>query len=243
MQTTSSPPSTSSEPKRHYHHCGSTHLTALTRGSSIRAPHIMARRASKAVQRSDEEDEDSHKEQAAKRSRKKVVYDDSDDDAASTFGGSLHEDKGSRPSRKSGGAARASTSSVNDAPPAPAQPAKNKRLTTISSPPRTPRHSNGSSNGVPDTAARKRLSVISRPGPLGSAGQPAGTGNGSGQTAATAAQAPRVSMEVMNNNFEEWMKLATDNVGDSITGLYTSLTSTCPDADRKSPPPIPGISL
>ena len=25
--------------------------------------------------------------------------------------------------------------------------------------------------------------------------------------------APMVSMEVMNNNFEEWMKLATDNVG------------------------------
>ena len=24
---------------------------------------------------------------------------------------------------------------------------------------------------------------------------------------------PMVSMEVMNNNFEEWMKLATDNVG------------------------------
>ncbi len=31
--------------------------------------------------------------------------------------------------------------------------------------------------------------------------------------------APMVSMEVMNNNFEEWMKLATDNVS-SQAGMH-----------------------
>jgi len=31
---------------------------------------------------------------------------------------------------------------------------------------------------------------------------------------------PQVSMEVMTTNFEEWMKLATDNVGKHNTGLF-----------------------
>ena len=47
--------------------------------------------------------------------------------------------------------------------------------------------------------------------------------------------APVVSMEVMNTNFEEWMKLATDNVSD--------LWKTRELTGRKSPPITLGISL
>jgi hypothetical protein len=162
----------------------------------------MARRAVQGA--SDEEDQ-----RAGKRSRKKLVYDESDDDAGSTFQGSGDEQPNG-PSRKSGDKARSSTSTIKEAT-APATMARNKRLTVISTPPRTPRGSLGSSNGGTGSADRKRLSVITRPGTLASG---AAAGSGAGQNgAASAIQAPRVSMEVMNNNFEEWMKLATDNVG------------------------------
>jgi hypothetical protein len=42
---------------------------------------------------------------------------------------------------------------------------------------------------------------------------------------AVAPTAPPVSMEVMNTNFEEWMKLATDNVRRGI--LERDMISSC----------------
>jgi condensin complex subunit 2 len=42
----------------------------------------------------------------------------------------------------------------------------------------------------------------------------AGNGKRNKRLSAVAPAAPVVSMEVMNTNFEEWMKLATDNVSD-----------------------------
>ncbi len=65
----------------------------------------------------------------------------------------------------------------------------------------TPRKSLGAGSDAP-SSARKRLSVVDRSAAAASASA-SGVSDGA---------MPRVSMETMNNNFEEWMKLATDNV-------------------------------
>ncbi len=160
----------------------------------------MARRQAKATSSDDDADDDhpaSPRAAPAKHSRKKVVYDEDDQaDGDGDFAGEDVEESHKQSMKASITAAK----SVDVSPPLPSF--KTKNGTIISTPPRPSRTSGGS---VPDTVMRKRLSVINKPSTLSSIN--------TAMVPADGAPPPqRVSREVMNNNFEEWMKLATDNV-------------------------------
>ena len=150
----------------------------------------MARRTAKAISSDEDDDEEEEEEDQA-----------SDGDFAAS-----DVDHPVQPTKKFTTTAR--KSQLNVSSPSTLM-TKTKKATTISTPPRPSRPSGGS---IPDTVTRKRLSVVNRPSTLSSVNNSMGVIVGSAEGGGGGQTQQKVSREVMDNNFEEWMKLATDNV-------------------------------
>lgn len=82
------------------------------------------------------------------------------------------------------------------------------------------RHPDGTKKDATGRRVVSALAVQAQQQQAAAASAAAGGNGSSGMAAkkakrlsAVAPAAPVISMEVMNTNFEEWMKLATDNVG------------------------------
>ena len=95
---------------------------------------------------------------------------------------------------------------------------------------------------INDDAAEKRRRRKSTKHPEGSLEQEAGGSKTGRQEQLNSVAAPEinVSLDVMSSNFEEWMKMATDNVRSKAYFLFLFLISHC--SHRKSMQQTRGIS-